>query len=332
MFINTLSKPILIPNRWWKRMPRPRNELVCTEDTPFYHVTSRCVRRSFLCGFDPFNGQSYEHRREWIEERIRLLSSLFSIDICAYAIMSNHFHIVLKINIQENQDWTDTEVCERWTSIFKGAPIIQNLLKGHILNSKDKIQAKKYISLYRQRLGCLSWFMKCLNEPIARRANKEDSCTGHFWEGRFKSQALLTQKALLSCMAYVDLNPVRALQADTPESSNHTSIKERLKPCFTANRAKQTAITAHQFNSFEVALKPLYPFDQGNNDDCIPLEFSDYLELIDYTGRQVRQNKRGVIPVSKPPILERLNLTQRRWLEITTRFEKIYRRPLVNTI
>ena len=98
--------------------------------------------------------------------------------------------------------------------------------------------------------------MKCLNEPIAKQANKEDGCTGHFWEARYKSQALLTEEALLSCMAYVDLNPVRAKMADTPEDSDHTSIQERIKLQFSLADAIKQNTKERILNHFDLSLKP----------------------------------------------------------------------------
>ena len=94
-----------------------RSQLVDVEITRYYHCVSRCVRRAFLCGVDRHTGNSYEHRRAWIEERIRVLSSLFSIDICAYAVMSNHFHLVVEIDPDAPYAWSDEEVATRWLAL-----------------------------------------------------------------------------------------------------------------------------------------------------------------------------------------------------------------------
>ena len=172
--------------------------------------------------------QNYEHRRQWIENRIRILSSLFAVDICAYAVMSNHLHLVIKLSPQELDSLSDADIVERWISLFKGPFLLQRWQAGDTLGPVERQVVSELINDYKFRIGDLSWFMKCLNEPIARLANKEDECTGHFWESRFKSQALLSVEALLTCMAYVDLNPVRAKMATTPEESDYTSFKERI--------------------------------------------------------------------------------------------------------
>ncbi|MGH1543068.1 MAG: transposase, partial [Arenicella sp.] len=211
-------------------MTRPRKDLISIDDTPYYHLISRCVRRAFLCGFDHESQIDYNHRRQWIVDRIRLLSSLFAIDICSYAIMSNHYHLVIKLSPEQSTLWTDKETAERWCSIYKGPLLVRNWLQGEQVTPAQQQTINSIIAVWRKRLTDPSWFMKCLNEPIARQANKEDQCTGHFWESRYKSQALLNEEALLSCMVYVDLNPIRAKMADRPENSDHTSIQERIKP------------------------------------------------------------------------------------------------------
>lgn len=158
-------------------MTRPREQLVSIADTPYYHVVSRCVRRTFLCGYDRDTGRNYEHRRQWIEDRIRILSSLFAIDICSYAVMSNHYHLVVKVSPEQAEGWGDDEVLARWSSLYKGPLIIQRYLKGESLASAERRFLESTVAVYRKRLTELSWFMKCLNEPIAREANREDDCT-----------------------------------------------------------------------------------------------------------------------------------------------------------
>jgi hypothetical protein len=169
-------------------MTMPRSSLVSLTDTPWYHVVCRCVRRAFLCGEDHTTGQNFEHRRGWIEERIGQLSSVFAIDVAAYTVMSNHYHIVVRIDDKRAQQWSDYEVLKRWTKIFAGPLFVQRYLdkdQRQNLSDAQLSQVDKYIELYRQRLSDLSWYMRVLNETIARKANAEDNCTGRFWEGRF---------------------------------------------------------------------------------------------------------------------------------------------------
>ena len=212
-------------------MGYPRRLLVDSNSVGFYHCISRCVRRAFLCG------DAWEHRRQWIEDRLVELHEIFAISSCAYSILSNHLHLVLKIDPQQAQQWSDLEVARRWTRLYPGG--LERATRN-ATNPREKEQlARQYLAdlvaqqsmirLWRKRLADISWFNKALKEPISRRANREDGCTGHFWEGRFRSYRLLDEAAVLACMVYVDLNPFRAGMAAKLRDCAFTSILQRMK-------------------------------------------------------------------------------------------------------
>tara|TARA_B100001094_G_scaffold285829_1_gene300212 strand:- start:305 stop:1405 length:1101 start_codon:yes stop_codon:yes gene_type:complete len=207
---------------------RARYQQVSLNDTPYYHCISRCVRRAYLCGEDPLSGHNFDHRKAWLVNRVKDLASQFAIDVCAYAVMSDHYHLVLYVNREEADRWTDREVIARWSQIFPRNSAIIETLGKNIKYKSVKANLKNKVSLWRERLTDISWFMRCLNEHIAKQANTEDNCKGRFWEGRFKSQALLDETALVTCMAYVDLNPIRVGISGSLEVSDFTSIQERL--------------------------------------------------------------------------------------------------------
>ena len=277
-------------------MTSPRRQLVDPTTPGFFHCVTRCVRRAWLCGFDAETGDSFEHRKAWIEERILELGTMFAVAVYAYAVMSNHVHVVAYVDPEAAARWSDEEVAARWAQLF---PI--RLPDGSIdaLATRNRADATagnpERVATCRARLASLSWFMRCLNEPIARRANKEDGCTGRFWEGRFKCQALLDDAAVLACMAYVDLNPVRSKLADELVDSEHTSVKRRLE-------------------SGDVqATQPLRAVSASVPEPTMALSTVDYLALVDWTGRQVRDDKRGVIAESTPSVLRRIGVDESAW-------------------
>jgi len=105
-----------------------RSTQISVAETPYYHCVARCVRRAFLCGVDNFSGRDYEHRRQWIVDKLRSLSQVFGIDICAYAVMSNHYHVVLRVDEGTAKHWQESDVIERWTTLFSTPVLIQRYL------------------------------------------------------------------------------------------------------------------------------------------------------------------------------------------------------------
>ncbi|WP_133405486.1 transposase [Parashewanella tropica] len=296
-------------------MPAPRKSLVSLQDTPYYHCISRCVRRAFLCGLDQLTGKSYEHRRGWVEQRLLHLAEIFAIDICAYAVMSNHLHVVLHVDLDKAKRWSDLEVIEQWHRLHKGTPLTQAFIQGDSLSKAKKQELTKQIIEYRSRLCDISWFMRALNEPIARMANKEDECKGRFWEGRFKSQALLDETALLACMAYVDLNPIRAKISDTPIDSTFTSIQRRIQAKLKGVQPKELMKFNHQ--------------DVNEHEKCLPLGMRDYIKLVEETAFSlVHHNSERLVKSER--ILMGLNLPCENWLRLCSRFSKMFKGPAGN--
>lgn len=282
-------------------MTRPRRTLVDPASTPYYHCIGRCVRRAFLCGLDRYTGQDYSHRKAWMIERLGHLAEVFVIDVCAYAVMSNHYHLVLRLRPDLVQELSDEDVMHRWSALYELPLLVARHQRGELVSEAEQVAARARIEELRDRLADLSWFMRALNEWIARRANAEDGCTGRFWEGRFKSQPLLDEAAVVTCMAYVDLNPVRAATAKTPETSDDTSIQARIQ----RQRERQP---------LPVRLAPFQRRDSRHSASDLPIGFPDYLELVDWTGRAIVSGKRGFIDSETPNILGRLGIDSEEFL------------------
>ncbi len=343
-------------------MGLPRSQYVQEGQEGVYHCFSRCVRRAFLYGFDAVTGQDFSHRKAWLVERLRYLAAIFAIEVCAYAVMENHYHAILRTRPDIVASWSDREVATRWLTLFPR----QRDLSGTPIPPEEKeiwalADSSQRIAQLRRRLSSLSWFMGRLNEFIARRANKEDAVKGRFWESRFKCQALLDEAAITACMVYVDLNPIRAGLAATPEQSDFTSIQERIRAW-----QKETTVTAsvpreaaqdttpgslagdmpstehageipgsipepiHTLaDSSEAAalstcwLCPITSDSQRRG--ILPMTVAEYFDLVDMSGRMIRSHKVAAIDADLAPILQRIGGNPEAWIETIAHFGSKFR-------
>ena len=316
---------------------------------PWLHCISRCVRRAFLCG------DGFEHRKAWIERRLRVLARCFQVEVGAYAVMSNHIHVVARPHPERVSELSAEDIARAWwflrhnidpydlRATDEAGALPQPVDEGLIAHLASDLS---FIGRWRERLGTISEFMRQLKEPLARMANKEDECSGAFWEGRFKSVPLLDVRAVVTCMAYVDLNPIRAQLAAYPEASEHTSVKMRCEDRTARQQIKQLRssgqrreaqqiITQRQLQTNAATimigdrrrtvsderrwsswLTPVEDMTQAYdipNDPGIKLD--QYLALVEEVGRIKRVGKAGAIADSSRALLERLDLDVEAWLQ-----------------
>ncbi len=364
-------------------MPRAkRSDTFHHSNVAIAHCVQRCVRRAFLAGDDPVSGKSFEYRRDWIRKRLELLAAVFGIDVLSYSVMSNHVHLVLRTRPDVVKSWDDLDVAKRWLRLFPGKRLEEFLgepTKQDIANLAGN--AKRLVEL-RKRLSDISWFMRSLCEPIARKANQEDKCTGRFWEGRFKAQKILDEAGLLACAMYVDLNPIRAAMVTSPEKARFTSAydriasergaltvaaaRESLPDSLDEDRLQLRIQAAMGKNDRELAadlrkelqelqakkklskaklkkdrpdawMAPLELDERGpigprvskeglraSDKGFLPMRLSDYLSLLDWTGKQRRDGKRGAIPSDLAPILERLGIEGTMWCDLVWDYAKYF--------
>ena len=300
-------------------MTMARRQVVHEGERAVYHCTARCVRRAFLCGIDAHSGKDYTHRRQWLQQRLRFLSGqCFTIDVLAYAAMSNHWHSVIRTRPEIAAEFSAEEVVRRWLRVFpkRRTGTMEEQRESLEREIRNAARNEDRVETLRGRLSSVSWFMKSMNEYIARRGNREDNVTGRFWEGRFRCQRLMDDAAILACMTYVDLNPIRAKLATSLEDSVFTSAYDRVQAFRFENRAQASGSAMTRDDDSGKCSGVRWVADVEGPD--APIAFLTermYLDLLDVTGRRIRSGKRGVISPGTLSVLTMLDIDTEKWTQ-----------------
>lgn len=295
-------------------MTQARRQQIDESVTPWYHCISRCVRGSRLMGGE------FAHRQQWLEERIQFLTEIMGIECLAFGILDNHVHLLLRLDSELVNSWDEREVAERWARLFPPTALKSDCPQAWEEWVTTHAADADWVATSRESLASISCFHKCLKEPLARLANKEEGVTGAFWNGRFRSIAILDESALLTTAAYIDLNPVAAGIADTPEDSPHTSFHARVEHCRNLGELEQvqdglsteTSQTEMEQQHWLLPIEDRRAQGEAVIGMLSGFTFSCYARLVDWASRLIREGK-AHIDACVASIFERLQLDAEQW-------------------
>jgi hypothetical protein len=204
-------------------MTMARAQLVDVAVTRWYHCVARCVRGASLLSAGATD------RKQWVESRLEELAQVFAISVGAFAVLDDRIHILLRVDPDITKAWSGEEVVRRYGRLFPPRGKRREQLPVSSEWVRAMLKDAGWVASARERLQSLGWFMKCLKEPLSRLANRQDDTRGFFFEGRFKTVAILDEESLIATCVYIDLTPVAAGTAAGAEASAHTSLRQRIK-------------------------------------------------------------------------------------------------------
>ena len=308
-----------------------RSEVFDPQEVAIAHVIQRCVRRCFLMGCDPVSGRNYDHRKQWLEQRLAHFAGYFGIDLLCFSILSNHFHLVLLSRPDVVATWDDSEVARRWLMI---CPLHRDRHGKPLEPTETELNTVRLnpgrLSVVRQRLSDISWWMRLLCQPLVAKANREEDQLGRFWQGRFRVIRICDEATLLACAAYVDLNPIRAALAETLEGSDHTSVQRRIESLgcdATADEpARDRFLAPVQIDPRRDAVGPVASrtAQRASDKGFLSMSTIEYIALLDWTARVVVPGKPGATPAETPGVLERLGLNVPQWTGLVRDFGRLF--------
>ena len=339
-----------------------RSESFSPDEIATVHLMNRVVRRCFLMGVDTVTGNDYNHRKLWFEDELERLAAQFGIDLLNFAILCNHFHLILRSRPDVVNTWKDREVAKRWCILCPKRKTSKRSAGEPTQAEINSITSnKKEIKEIRSRLSDISWWMRLMCQRIAQWANKEDKESGKFWQARFRAVRLLDESAILAGAAYVDLNPLRAAIAESLQMSEHTSLQRRLgsmrallaAKCDESEPPEACAAPSDDFlapleineSSDELGPRPNQSGTRCSDKGFLTMPLTAYIGLLEWTARQIAVAKtsgpappetpetrppalqtvaRCEAPPETPPPLERLNIKPEVWCQLVSDFGAMF--------
>ena len=274
-------------------------------------------------------------RKEWIELRLQELADIFAVAVGGFSVMDNHLHVLVRLDPDLATGWSDEEVVRRWGRLFPPRDKSRKPLPVSKTWVEWRLKDVQWVATARARLQSLSWFMKCLKEPLSRLANRQDNARGAFFEERFKSVAILDEESLLATCAVHRSQPGRGRHrrgsGSQPLHVHQTRVEhvkeqgrtDDLKAAEHGSLAGSKASAGLEESLWLCPIEDRHNVDSSREGMLEGFALGSYLLLVDFTGRLFRDGK-AVISAELTGILNRLGTTAETW---QARLERLKVRP-----
>jgi hypothetical protein len=309
---------------WRCTMTVARSKIVDPSITPWYHCISQCAQ-----GLPLLKPKNQFNPQQWTQQRLEELVGIFAINVAGFSVMETHLHVLVHLDVDRSRNWSAEETITRWATLYPPRDACGNPLLDIGSWIQQMILDDQFVNKCRERLADLGWFMKSLKEPLSHLINAAGDNSGTCWMARYKSIAVLDERALLATCIYIDLNPFAAGLGNRPEDSMFTSLFLRIDACRMAGRLEDlkaarvsAAMGVLKSQDLEAGLW-LCPIEdrmaQGSPRVGLAEGFSlgSYLLLLDATSRLLRPGK-AHLSAEAEEILDRLGTSGKIWQETIT--------------
>lgn len=341
---------------------RPRSSVISSDEITIAHVWSQTVQQMFLLGRDELTNRDYSHRKDWVIDIMAHQSMFMAVDILRFAIMDNHVHFLLRTRPDIVRGWSDEEVAWNYLLLCpkkKRRKKVDGKWEYEVVEpSQCDIDAivndAKKLKKLRQKLSSLSFWMQLLKQKVAKKANaevqKEGVCKGAFWKGRFEMTVILTQEHLLTCSAYIDLNPFRAKMTDRLDGYRYTSVYSDLMNIFRQmlERNDLNPTEGNPLGEFPESsmISPLYFVDNQpqavvaaknankplkrsrkrcSEEGFLEITLSQYHELLEWSMRQLRDHGNETLSGLTHALISSHGMTTETWADRLSNFRRLFR-------
>lgn len=290
---------------------KARRDVIDESSVGAYHVWTRAARRAHLMGRDLATGRDFSHRKELIRRRIEDLASIYAVECLDHTVLDNHLHLILRNRPDIVAGWSDDEVARRWLRLCAATLRLKDEPKPEAV--ADLVADPKRLADARKALSSISSFMQHLKQSVAVVFNFEDNCTGCFWQSRFSCERLPDEAALLVCSLYVNLNPIRAGLARSPEEAEYTSAYARIQDARSGDPARPQSGYLAAVHVDGDGYDGVRAGRRASNKGYLELRLAEYLELLDAIARRERAESSGGELLEYPPLLQRLGIGVADW-------------------
>lgn len=307
-----------------------RKEIIRPNQVAVYHCWATTLPKMVLCGKK--GKKDYDHRKEWIRARLVQMSEVFAVEVCGYSINKDRLDVVIRVRPDVAKKWSKEEVARRWKMIHpqdRDRELEFETVKPSKQQTQELLADKGQLEECRKRLFDVTWFVRDLCEAVARRMNREEGRKGRVWYGRFRTRQILDAPAALAACVALEASPVLSGCTGDIAQGGYSSACDRIAGVKARAKAKARAPRSNDPDAWLNPLDAGKPRGKTPAKSAFPMNPSDYVQVVEWTGKQFAAKKMDAAPPADvAAAIKKMGLDPENWLEFVANLNERFTRAV----